>query len=96
MKTVSTVEIEEATMKYILNGLNMTDREAAYDEIVRTLPLPPYFGRNLDALWDVVSCMEGEIVLTNASAISGYGETILELLKEAAGENNCLTLTIQA
>jgi ABC-type maltose transport system permease subunit len=50
----------------------------------------------LDALWDVVSCMEGEIVLANTSVISGYGETILDLLKEAAEENSRLTLTIQA
>ena len=83
-------------MKYILNGLNMTDREAAYDEIVRTLPLPPYFGRNLDALWDVVNCMEGEIELINSSAISGYAEKILSLLQEAAEENSQLIVSLQA
>lgn len=83
-------------MKYILNGQNMTEREAAYDELARTLPLPAYFGRNLDALWDVASCMEGEIEVVNAAAVSGYEEKILALLQEAAQENPRLTVTIQA
>lgn len=81
-------------MQYILNGQNLSTREAAYDEIASVFALPSYFGRNLDALWDIISCMEGEIVLTNA--IAGYGETILDLLREAADENPRLTLTIQA
>ena len=83
-------------MKYILNGMNMTSREAAHDEIVRVLPVPDYYGRNLDALWDVVSCMEGEILLDNAAAITGYGEKILSLLQEAGEENPRLTFTLQA
>lgn len=96
MRTDITAETEEAQMKYTINGAALTDRNAAHDEIVRALPVPEYYGRNLDALWDVVSCMEGEIVLVNASDLSDYAETVLDLLKEAAGENNCLTLTIQA
>ena len=83
-------------MKYTLNARNMITRDAAYDEIARTLPLPPYFGRNLDALWDVVSCMEGEILLDNAAAATGYGEKILSLLQEAGEENPRLTFTLQA
>ena len=83
-------------MKYILNGALLTEREVAHDEIVRALPLPDYYGRNLDALWDVVSCMEGEIQVKNAAAICGYGEKILSLLQEAADENSRLTLSLQA
>lgn len=83
-------------MKYILNGQSMAERETAYDELTRVLPLPGYFGRNLDALWDVVSCMEGEIEVINAAAVSGYAEKILALLQEAAEENPRLTVTIQA
>lgn len=83
-------------MKYVLNGAMLVERESAYDEIVRTLPVPAYFGRNLDALWDVVSCMEGEILLENTAAISGYGEKILALLREASEENPRLSLNIEA
>ena len=83
-------------MKYILNGAALSGRDSAHDEIVRALPMPEYYGRNLDALWDVVSCMEGEILLENAAAISGYGEKILSLLQEAADENPRLSFTVQA
>lgn len=83
-------------MKYVLNGAMLVERESAYDEIVRVLPVPAYFGRNLDALWDVVSCMEGEIIIENAAAASGYAEKIHSLLQEAAEENPRFILTIQA
>ena len=83
-------------MKYILNGAAFSEREAVHDEMMRALPLPDYYGRNLDALWDVVSCMEGEILVESAASIRGYGEKILSLLQEAAEENPALTLTIRA
>ncbi len=38
-----------------IRGKNATSCEAVYDEIGRQIPLPPHFGRNLDALWDVLS-----------------------------------------
>lgn len=82
--------------QYILNGASMATREAAHDEIVRALPLPEYYGRNLDALWDELGCLQGEILLANAASITGYGAEILTLLREAAEENPRLTLTIQA
>lgn len=83
-------------MKYVLNGAALTDRNGAHDEIVRALPVPEYYGRNLDALWDVVSCMDAEILIENAAAASGYGEQVLDLLREAAEENSRLTVVIQA
>ena len=82
--------------RYILNCAALNDRETAHDELLRALPLPEYYGRNLDALWDEVSCMEAEILLKNAADADGYGEIILNLLKEAAEENSRLKLTIQA
>ncbi len=96
MQTDITAETEEAQMKYTINGAALTNRNAAHDEIVRALPVPEYYGRNLDALWDVVSCMEAEILVENAAAVSGYGEQVLDLFREAAEENSRLTLTIQA
>ena len=83
-------------MKYVLNGAALTDRNAAHDEIVRALPVPEYYGRNLDALWDVVSCMDAEILVENTAAAGSYGEQVLDLLREAAKENPRLTVVIQA
>ena len=42
-------------MRYvILNGSAITDRKTLYDALEAHLELPDYFGRNLDALDDVL------------------------------------------
>lgn len=82
--------------QYILNGQNMSDREAAYDEIARALELPAHFGRNLDALWDELSGMQGEIILTTPADHDEYAGKILQVLREAADENPRLKLNVQA
>ena len=38
-----------------LNGSKMKDRETAHLYIKRKLSLPDYYGKNLDALWDLLS-----------------------------------------
>ncbi len=42
-------------MKYILDLSDVTDRDELYDAIEDQLPVPNYFGRNLDALYDDLS-----------------------------------------
>ena len=39
----------------VLSGKTVRSMETFYDEIARELSLPGHFGRNLDALWDVLS-----------------------------------------
>jgi len=41
--------------KYILNGSAIQSLSDFYDEITRVLSLPGYFGRNFDALADVLT-----------------------------------------
>ncbi len=41
--------------EYILNGSSMTDPESMQDELQRCFIMPEYYGRNLDALWDVLT-----------------------------------------
>lgn len=78
-------------VKYTINGSAMTDHASAHDELQRALDLPAHYGRNLDALWDCVSTMEGDAVLENAdamlTALGGYGEKLIAVLKEAAERN---------
>ena len=38
----------------ILDGAVMTSREKAYSHIAKEFRLPDYFGKNLDALYDMV------------------------------------------
>ena len=41
--------------KYTLNGSAIHSLDDLYDQLARQLTLPPHFGRNLDALWDLLS-----------------------------------------
>lgn len=39
----------------ILDGRSINDTADLYDQLAAQLPMPPGFGRNLDALWDVLT-----------------------------------------
>ena len=41
--------------EFLLYGKNMTDEESMHDELQRCFSLPAYYGRNLDALWDILT-----------------------------------------
>jgi len=46
----------------LLSGKTVRSLDVFYDEIARQLDFPEHFGRNLDALWDVLSAdIEGPI-----------------------------------
>ena len=75
----------------VINGARMTDRAAAHAELARALKLPPHYGANLDALWDEISCMRGDVTLVHPAALLNslgvYGCKLLQTLYEAAAEN---------
>ena len=64
-----------------LNGLQSLD--GLYDQLTKQLKLPAHFGRNLDALWDVLSTdVEGpiEIVWKNTEeSKKGWAGIIIAL-----------------
>lgn len=84
---------------YVLDGSRMASREAAHDEIARALEFPGYYGKNLDALWDMIAGMHAEVILQNApamlNALGAYGCKLLETLFEAAGENGSFRFTVE-
>ena len=88
-------------MAIVLEGSVMTDRMAVHNHLVERLDLPTYYGRNLDALYDVLMELGGEteIVLRDPGAVAAnlgkYGEALLSTLQEAAEENPHLTITLQ-
>lgn len=71
----------------ILDGKNMTTRSDAHDEIARVLELPDYYGRNLDALWDLLGEKQWQITLINVSemieGLGVYGEKLVQTFREA-------------
>ena len=56
--------------RIILDGSLMTDREAAHGHIAAAMGFPQWYGKNLDALWDMLSAYgEAEIELRCAPAL---------------------------
>lgn len=74
-------------MMITLDGMNMRTREAAHDEIAQKMGLPEYYGRNLDALWDVLTEREWTVTLVNAramlEALGDYGEALFKTFFDA-------------
>lgn len=84
-----------------LDGRTMTDRPAAHSHLVQQLELPSWYGRNLDALYDVLTDIsrETELILRDPGAVAEqlgrYGEALLDTLREAAESNPYLTVTLK-
>jgi ribonuclease inhibitor len=81
--------------KYRLPGKAIHSLDEFYNEISRKLLFPGHFGRNLDALWDVLRTdIEGPVFLVwEDSAISKVSmgkdfEKITALLKEVEKERD--------
>ena len=88
-------------MAITLDGRAMTDRPAAHSHLADRLELPTYYGRNLDALYDVLSEIgdDTEITLENPAAVienlGKYGEALRGTLQEAAESNPHLTIILK-
>jgi len=81
-----------------LDGSLMTDRNELHDYLKLQLELPEYYGKNLDALYDILterltpvkiefsSFNEAEISLGN------YARSLADTLRDAAEENPFLEI----
>ncbi len=79
-----------------LDCAQMTDWAAAHDHLALTLHFPPWYGRNLDALFDLL-CDLGptRLLLIHTEALDGlgpYGLALLDTMRAAAQENPGLEL----
>ena len=84
----------------VLDCAQMTSREAAHDYLARELSFPDWYGRNLDALYDLLTGWLGparlEVVNVQAlEELGGYGRALLSTIQEAAGETPGLELVIR-
>ena len=84
---------------YLLNGKRMKTREEAYDHISQVMQFPEYFGRNLDALYDLLTEREADITLRNAddllNALGAYGCDMIKCFFDAAQSNANLVFRIK-
>ncbi len=79
--------------KIILNGKRMISKEVTHAYLKRKLNLAPYYGRNLDALYDLLTERNGqmEIILIHEQImrqkLGSYGEALLQVFRDAEEEN---------
>ena len=88
-------------MAIVLEGRAMTDRPAAHSHLAERLDLPTWYGRNLDALYDVLTEIgtDTELILEDPAAVAEnlgkYGEALLATMQEAAEANPHLIITLK-
>lgn len=80
-------------MRIELDSSLMTNRDAVHDLIAEKLSFPAYYGRNLDALYDLLSAYPGELEIAVSNAadlvanLGSYGTALIKTFYDAA-ENN--------
>ena len=84
-----------------LDAEKMKTRQEAHSYLKQMLDFPDYYGENLDALND---CL-GEIceatlihipaILSADNYLADYGDTMLQVFRQAAAENDRLIVTIE-
>lgn len=85
--------------RIILNGKRMITREVTHAYLKRKFSFPDYYGRNLDALWDLLSttAKETEIVVVNAHCVpeklGKYGDSLLKVFDDLNEESRRMKVT---
>lgn len=85
--------------KIIIDCSEITSKRALHDTLAERLDAPDYYGRNLDALYDVLTDLNDTcIILENSEALEqnlgGYGELVIAVMRDAAERNDKLKIKI--
>jgi len=79
-------------MKIILNGAKMATKELAHEYLKRAFAFPDYYGRNLDALFDLLAGREETVIILMNSgkmlkSLGSYGVDLLRTFYDAAEQS---------
>lgn len=80
--------------KILVNGKKIQNNRELHDYLIKQFNLPLYYGRNLDALWDVLSTNKNLVKITVIHAsyldriLGEYNNSLLNLFKELSVINN--------
>lgn len=84
-----------------LRGDEIETKEALHEKLTEELDFPSWYGGNLDALYDCLTDYDEELELSvvNAAsleaALGNYAGRFLQVLEDAAMENDCLRISIE-
>ena len=84
-------------MQIAIDLTDIRDKETFHDKIQEALDCPTYYGRNLDALYDVLTdCSSMELDFVGytdfAQDMPGYSASFKDMCLEAVAENHDLTI----
>ena len=83
-----------------LNGLEMTDRQRTHEYLAEQLQFPDYYGKNLDALYDLLTERKESLEVRffhsqeMKEQLGAYGSALLQTMQEAENDNLSFILTI--
>lgn len=87
-------------MEIILDGALMTDRTAVHDLLAEKFGFPDYYGRNLDALYDLLSAYSVPVAVTIVHEaqmhdnLGSYGKSLLRTLHDGSSSNPNVKLSV--
>lgn len=87
-------------MQITIDLTDVRSKEAFHDRIQEALDCPAYYGRNLDALYDVLTsyceCLELDFTgyMDFAQDLPGYSSSFKDMCLEAMAENHELTICL--
>ena len=87
-------------MEIILDGAMMTDRASLHDQLAEKFAFSDYYGRNLDALYDMLSTYQKRVDVTViheeelVQNLGKYGNAFLRTLQDASASNENVKFTI--
>ncbi len=86
----------------VIDGALASSRDALHTLLAQQLSFPDYYGRNLDALYDLLTERQTptQLVIQRRAALEAalgaYGAALLETLAGAAQENPALHVVFEA
>ena len=88
-------------LTYRIDCRELTSRAAAHDCFARVFSLPASYGRNLDALYDVLTDLPPcTLILEHIDCLYGtlgpYAEKLLDTFRDAASRDGGRPTTVQA
>ena len=96
------MRVKRSTKKVKLPGKSIRSLDEFYGEIAKKLHFPDYFGRNLDALWDVLTTdVKGPVELAwegseaSKKSMGKDFEKVSALLKEVEKEREDFKVTFR-